>query len=274
MTARVALPSRGRLREAVGELTVQAGLPATGPARSVDAGIEFIEMRPRDAGAWLATGRLDAAFVSTDIVMEEDLTGMPAMPLGLIRSTLVVAVREEDDRRAVGDLAGATVATHLPHATETWLASVGVVAQVVTMGGALEGVCAAGVADAIVDLRESGGSLAQNHLRVLAEIADCEALFVHNGNDALGDLVLRLSAVVEARAQRYVMFHLPPARLGQLSSVFHGLAAPTVLPLAEREDLVAVHLVLTAAEFWSGLGQLRGLGASGIVSLAPEALLK
>ena len=274
MTARVALPSRGRLREAVGELLAQAGLPASGRARSVEAGIEFIEMRPRDAGAWLGTGRLDAAFVSTDIVMEEDLAALAAVPLGLARSTLVVAVREEDNRVLPADLAGASVATHLPRATEAWLAGKGVAAQVVTMGGALEGVCAAGVADAIVDLRESGNSLAQNHLRVLAEIADCEALFVHNGDDGLGELVLRLSAVVEARAQRYVMLHLPRSRLSQLSSVFHGLAAPTVLPLAERDDLVAVHLVLSAAAFWSGLGRLRELGASGIVALAPEALLK
>ena len=59
-----------------------------------------------------------------------------------------------------------------------------------------------------------------------------------------------------------------------LATVCYGLAAPTVLPLAEGEDLVAVHLVLSAAEFWTGLGRLRGLGASGIVALAPEALLK
>lgn len=74
MTARVALPSRGRLRKAVGELMAQAGLPASGRARSVEGGIEFIEMRPRDAGAWLAAGRLDAAFVSTDVVMEVPCT--------------------------------------------------------------------------------------------------------------------------------------------------------------------------------------------------------
>lgn len=274
MTARVALPSRGRLREGVADLLSQAGLSGGGGARSVELGIEFIEMRPRDAGAWLATGRLDGAFLSTDIVLEENLGELSASPLGLARSTLVAAVRDDDARIAPAELNGATVATHLPRATAAWLDGLGVTAQVVTMGGALEGVCAAGLADAIVDLRETGASLAENRLRVLAEIASCEALFVRNDNGALEDLILRLSAVVEARSQRYVMLHLPPERVSQLATILHGLAAPTVLPLAERDDLVAVHLVLSASEFWGGLGRLRDLGASGIVALPPEALLR
>jgi ATP phosphoribosyltransferase len=142
------------------------------------------------------------------------------------------------------------------------------------MGGSLEGVCAAGLADAIVDLRETGTSLAQNRLRVLANIAQCEALFVHDSIAALGDLTIRISAVLEARQHRYVMMHLPPSKLGELRELFSGLAAPTVLPLSEREDLVAVHLVIASSDFWSNLAELRTLGATGIVAQAPDALLR
>jgi ATP phosphoribosyltransferase len=55
--------------------------------------------------------------------------------------------------------------------------------------------------------------------------------------------------------------------------VFPGLAAPTVLPLAGRDDLVAVHFVVAERELWNRLGDLRALGATGIVALEPHALL-
>ncbi len=232
-------------------------------------GIDFIEMRPRDAGAWLATGRITGAFISTDIVLEESLEHLEAMPLGAARSDLIVASRDNDGRSRLEDLTGATVATHLPKATGRWFSETNVEVTVVPMGGALEGVCAAGLAEAIVDLRETGSSLAQNQLRVLGVIASCEALFVHHQSDALADLTLRIGAVLAARDQRYAMLHLPPDRIDDLTTIFTGLAAPTVLPLAGREDLVAVHLVVPAHAFWTHLAKLRELDASGIVALPP-----
>lgn len=276
--ARVALPSRGRLRDVAIELLSHAGYPtsmfhgAESWAR-VDA-LEMIEMRPRDAAAWLAAGRLDGAFISTDLAMEHDLEDWPATALGLSRSDLVVAARAGSGVSEVGDLAGATVATHLPRLTTRWFAERGVDVTVVPMGGALEGVCAAGLADALVDLRETGTSLARNNLVVVEVIRACEALFVHRGGlPAVDDLVLRISAVLTARAERYLMAHLPPGRLDDLRRLFPGLAAPTILPLSGREDLVAVHIVVPEADLWSRLSDLRALGATGIVALEPGAVL-
>jgi ATP phosphoribosyltransferase len=277
VTGRVAVPSRGRLRDFVMTLLDDAGFATsafrgTGARATLD-GIEFVEMRPRDAAAWLRAGRLDGAFVSTDLVLEEQLDHLTAVPLGAARSDLVVASRDDDGRTSARELAGAVVATHLPGATARWFADQGIDVTVVTMGGALEGVCAAGLADAIVDLRETGRSLAENRLRVLAEIAPCEALLVHTDDPRLADLDMRIGAVLDARRHRYVMLHLDPARLPDLVALFPGLAAPTVLPLAERADLVAVHLVTTARDFWARLQELRALGATGIVALPPDALL-
>jgi ATP phosphoribosyltransferase len=277
MTVRVALPSRGRLRDGVLSLLGQAGYPTAvfhgAGSRATVGETEFIEMRPRDAGAWLATGRIAGAFISTDIVLEEGLDGLAAVPLGLARSDLIVASRDNDGRGVIADLAGATVATHLPGATARWFGRAGVDVTVVTMGGSLEGVCAAGLADAIVDLRETGSSLARNRLRVLGVIAACEALFVHQPGADLADLTLRVGAVLQARDQRYVMLHVAPDKIPDLTAIFSGLAAPTVLPLAGRDDLVAVHLVVSGPAFWSQLAKLREVGASGIVALPPDALL-
>jgi ATP phosphoribosyltransferase len=236
--------------------------------------VEFIEMRPRDAAAWLAAGRVDGAFISTDIALEDRLEELATIPLGVALSELVVASRDDDGRATVHDLAGAVIATHMPRVTSAWFQARGVATTVVTMGGALEGVCAAGMADAIVDLRETGTSLSQNRLRVLATITNCEALFVQRDNAGLENMTLRLGAALEARQQRYVMLHLPKAEVDKLVSIFPGLAAPTVLPLAGRDDLVAVHLVVEASSFWAHLGEIRAVGASGIVSITPDALLR
>lgn len=278
MTTRVAVPSRGRLRDDVMVLLDRAGYSTSkfrgASARVTIDDIEFIEMRPRDAAAWLAAGRVDGAFISTDIVLEERLERLATIPLGVAVSELVVASRDDDGRTSVDELAGAVIATHMPRVTSAWFEARGVKTTVVTMGGALEGVCAAGMADAIVDLRETGTSLSQNRLRVLATITSCEALFVQRDDAGLENMALRLGAALDARQQRYLMFHLPRAELDRLVSIFPGLAAPTVLPLAGRDDLVAVHLVVEASFFWAHLGEIRAVGASGIVSVTPDALLR
>jgi len=168
------------------------------------------------------------------------------------------------------------IATHLPRWTERWMATAGVEAHVVFMGGSLEGVCARGMADAIVDLRETGGRIRRNRLRVLAEGEHCQAIFSWSPpmSAAVADLSLRLEAALDARSTQYVMLHIPADQVDELSGVFPGLAAPTVLPLSGREDLVAAHIVVQRKNLWARLGALRELGATGIVALPTDAILK
>ncbi len=278
-TVRVAVPSKGRLRESCLDLLTHAGYRVGGfggSASANTAGIEFLEMRPRDAAAWLHAGRLDGAFISTDTALENEVEGLPSIPLGFARSDLVVACREDATFETASDLVGATIATHLPSWTERWFAGLGVDVTVVAMGGSLEGVCAVGMADAIVDLRETGGSLARNRLRVLETVEACQAIFttVPDAPPAIDDLVLRLGAALAARRTQYVMLHLPTERVSALSDMFPGLAAPTVLPLAGRDDLVAAHIVVNRQELWARLADLRALGATGIVALPTDAILE
>jgi ATP phosphoribosyltransferase len=275
----VAVPSKGRLRDEVLQLLGHAGfatsmLRGAGSRATVEA-LELIEMRPRDAAAALAAEQLDAAFLATDITREHELTDLPAVPLGFSRSELVLASRDDDGRTRPEDLRGGVVATHLPVLTRRYFARAGVDVTVVSMGGSLEGVCAAGLADAIVDLRQTGTSLMTNRLRVLDSLGQCEALFVRRpGTPALDDLTLRLEAVLDARRHRYVMVNVRRDALEPLQQLFPGLTAPTVLPLAGHDDWVAVHFVVAEDELWVKLSALRHLGATGIVVLEPGALLR
>ncbi len=274
---RIAVPSKGRLRDDALALLSTTGYDVGGlrgrESLTRAAGFEVIEMRPRDASAALSAGALSGAFIATDIALEAGITDLDRLPLGSSRSTLVIAVRDENPLQNVSDLEGAVVATHMPQLTTRFLEEAGVTARVLAMSGSLEGLCASGLADAIVDNTETGTSLRQNNLRVLESIAECEAEFVHNGREpSLQDLAFRLDAALRARAHRYVMLHVPPGRIDDLVQIFHGLASPTVLPLAGRDDLVAAHFVVKAAEFWGRIGSLRNIGATGIVALQPDAL--
>ncbi len=275
---RVAVPSKGRLRDQTIELLRQAGYRVSRGANAskLAEGIEFIEMRPRDAAAWLHAGRLQAAFISTDTALENEIDSWPTINLGFARSDLVVACREDEPWTSASDLTGKTVATHLPIWTERFFADREIDATVVSMGGALEGVCAVGMADAIVDLRETGGSLSRNHLRVLETVQSCQASFVTapTANAAVVELMaLRVTAALNARRTQYVMLHIDTDRVVDLSHVFPGLDSPTVLPLAGRTDRVAAHMVIEKNELWMRLQELRDLGADAIVALPTDAIL-
>lgn len=274
---RIAVPSKGRLRDEVLDLLSTAGYKVGGLrgrgsiVRS--EGLEIIEMRPRDAAAALGAGALDGAFIATDIALEEGVDHLTRLPLGFARSTLIVAVREDSGVTDLAGLNGGAVATHMPNLTRQFLVDAGVDARVLAMGGSLEGLCASGLADAIVDNTETGTSLRQNNLSIVATIAECEAEFVHRAEiDLLADLEFRLESALRARKHRYVMLHVSPERVDELAGVFPGLASPTILPLAGRDDLVAAHFVVRASDFWSQLGTLRAMGATGIVALQPDAL--
>lgn len=276
---RIAIPSKGRLRDSVLELLAHAGYSSRAfkhkNASAEINKIEFIEMRPRDAAAWLGEGRLDAAFISTDTALENEIEDWPSMNLDFSKSDLIIAVKEDSSFQSLADLAGATVATHLPCWTTRWLAQSGVDAKVVHMGGSLEGVCAVGLADAIVDLRETGGSLQRNRLRVLEEGVSCQATFSWNASveDQIGPLLLRLEAALNARQTQYVMLHIPKDKLDDLSELLGGLAAPTVLPLSGRDDIVAAHIVVKRKVLWGNLTSLRKLGATDIVALNTDAIV-
>ncbi|MEM7092140.1 MAG: ATP phosphoribosyltransferase [Actinomycetota bacterium] len=281
---RIAVPSKGRLRESVLDVLSRAGYRTSAfrgsNASAVIEGIEFIEMRPRDAAAWLRAGRLDAAFISTDTALENEVEDWPTIELGFSRSDMVVACRQDAPYTGAADLSGAMIATHLPNWTARWLASAGIDAEVVAMGGSLEGICARGLADAIVDLRETGGSLARNSLHAIEEIVPCQAVFTtaqEPGGDAaqaLADMQLRIEAADTARGRQYLVLHIHPDKVDELGTVFPGLASPTLVPLAGRDDLVAAHMVVQKANLWARLSDLRALGATGIVALPTDAILE
>jgi ATP phosphoribosyltransferase len=160
------------------------------------------------------------------------------------------------------------VATSFPRITRTWLAGRGVEAHFVELSGSVEVMIALGVADAIVDLVETGSTLAANRLRVLAEIGRYETVLVQHPalrDVALADrIVRRLEGIVIARSWSLLEYNVPRARLQEAEAITPGFNSPTIMAL-EDATWCAVRAMVKRSEVHSVMERLDAIGASAVI---------
>jgi ATP phosphoribosyltransferase len=165
-------------------------------------------------------------------------------------------------------LAGKRIATSFPRITRTWLAARGVEAHFVELSGSVEVMIALGVADAIVDLVETGSTLAANRLRILAEIGRYETVLVQNhriGDGPLADrIVRRLEGIVIARGWSLLEYNVPRARLAEAEKITPGFNSPTVMAL-EDTQWCAVRAMVKRGEAHGVIEKLEAIGASAVI---------
>jgi ATP phosphoribosyltransferase len=165
-------------------------------------------------------------------------------------------------------LAGKRVATSFPRITRTWLAQRGVEAHFVELSGSVEIMIQLGVADAIVDLVETGSTLAANRLRVIDEIGRYETVLVQNhhvADAATADrIVRRLEGVVIARSYSLLEYNIPRSRLADAEKITPGFNSPTVSTL-EDPEWCAVRAMVRRGEAHGIMERLEAIGASAII---------
>jgi ATP phosphoribosyltransferase len=124
------------------------------------------------------------------------------------------------------------------------------------------------VADVIVDLIETGSTLAANRLRVLADIDKFETVLVQNRQPRDAELadrvVRRLEGVVIARSYSLLEYNVPRAKLPEAEKITPGFNSPTVSSL-EDSDWCAVRVMVRRSEVISVMERLEALGASAIL---------
>jgi ATP phosphoribosyltransferase len=136
------------------------------------------------------------------------------------------------------------------------------------LSGSVEVMIALGVADGIVDLVETGSTLAANRLRVLAEIGRYETVLVQNPrlvDPALADrIVRRLEGIVIARSWSLLEYNVPRSRLADAEKITPGFNSPTVMQL-EDPDWCAVRAMVRRGEAHAIMERLEAIGASAII---------
>ncbi|HVB70076.1 MAG TPA: ATP phosphoribosyltransferase [Acidimicrobiales bacterium] len=284
MTRRLtlALPSKGRLREPSWSLLEASGVDPQEPGERVlqvhcrNADVDLLFVRADDVPEYVQDGIVDCGITGLDLVHEREFDVEVLLRLGYGRCSLQAAVPSEDTARDLEDLDGKRVATSHPRLAERLFTERGVKAEIVGVAGSVEISPRLGLADAIVDLVSTGSTLRTNGLRSLGVLFESEAVLVGRAGspdvEARRTLTTLLASVINARANRYLLFNVAKDRLGEVTALLPTRGSPTVMDLA-TEGLVAVHALVPAAEIWSLLPALASVGASSILTLPVERMV-
>jgi len=284
---RLAIPNKGRIAAPVMELVEKSGLhlPETAGERrliskTLDPHVEFLFARPVDIPEYVATGAADLGITGRDMVIERGSDVKDLLDLGFGRAKIVLAVLEDSEIHSVRDLAGAKVATEFPAITQNFFKKQGVSVNVVVVGGACEATPHLGIADAIVDLSSSGTTLKTNRLRVISDVLETSTHLIANKEslrtkkEKIDEILLALESVVRARGQCYLMMNVKRTALEAIKKVLPGLSGPTVMDVASKEDLVAVHAVVNEERVYTLINALRRAGAKDILVMSIQRMIR
>ncbi|MEH6663450.1 MAG: ATP phosphoribosyltransferase [Brevundimonas sp.] len=285
---RIAVQKSGRLADRSLELIRDAGLRVMKGANDLlyrveNHPIDLLRVRDDDIPTFVADGVCDLGVVGLN-VLEEQKNGGPnaeiVMPLGFGRCELKLAVPPTLDYAGPASLQGKRVATSYPNILRRFLAEQGVTADIITMRGAVEVAPRLKLAHAICDLVSTGATLEANGLLARESVLKSEAVLIRSPQapepelaGLLESIVERVSGVVASQGAKYVMLNAPRAALAEITAILPGAGAPTVTPLAGREDAVAVHAVCQESVFWETLEKLKAAGASAILVLPIEKMM-
>jgi ATP phosphoribosyltransferase len=272
---------KGSLQDATIGLLARAGWKVTISSRSYvpaidDPDIDCLLVRAQEMARYVETGALDAGITGHDWVQE---TGADVIELAelvyakqrLARVKWVLAVPEDSAVRAPRDLEGKTIATEVVNITQQYLAKHGVKARVEFSWGATE-VKVPQLADAIVEVTETGASLRANRLRVMDTVLESATVVIMNRKSAedagkrekTENLVLMLQGAIAAATRVGLMLNVRREDLSTVLAVLPALKNPTISALSDS-DWVAVNTIIEEAVVRQILPKLKAAKAQGIV---------
>ncbi len=270
---RIGVPSKGRLAEVAEGLLKEAGLSfrrsdRTLFARCKEIPVEITFLRTDDIPVLCAEGAIDMGISGADLVAETGADVTTRLDLGVGNCRLAVCVPESSPVKSAKDLHGLRIATSFPNVTQQYLKKHGAEAHLVTLTGSVEIMIGLGVADAIVDLVETGSTLAANQLRILDEIGRYETILVQNKSRRHSELadrvVRRLEGVVIARSYSLLEYNVPRTKLSEAEKITPGFNSPTVSAL-EDANWCAVRVMVKRGEVITIMEKLEAIGASAIL---------
>ncbi|MCY3018786.1 MAG: ATP phosphoribosyltransferase [Planctomycetota bacterium] len=277
---KLALP-KGSLEQSTLELLRKAGWKVRAEARSYyppidDEEIACIMLRPQEMPRYIEMGKLDAGICGKDWVIENDADVQVVVDLVYGKHQLtpvrwVLAVPNKSAIQTVKDLQGCTIATELVNTTKKYLARNGVQADVEFSHGATE-VKPPELADAIVDVTESGSSLKANNLRIVDTVCESVTQLVANKaawaegwkREKLENIGMLMQGAIRAQEMVGPKMNVPGHCREAVMARLEALSSPTVSPLAQ-EGWIAVEVVIAESKVRKLVPALRRIGATGII---------
>jgi len=280
MKLKLGIP-KGSLENATVELFRRAGFQITTSSRSYfpaidDPEIECMLIRAQEMARYVEDGVLDAGLTGRDWVEEneahvENVADLIYAKQSFGKVRWVLAVPESSPYKSVKDLQGKIIATELVAATKRYLERNGVTAKVEFSWGATE-VKPPELADAIVEVTETGSSLRANRLRIIDTVVESNTQLIANPkamaddwkSTKLDNIALLLKAAIEAHGRVGIMLNVRRSALDQVLALLPALQRPTISPLSDPE-WVAVNTIIEERTVRDLIPRLKGASAQGIV---------
>lgn len=275
---------KGSLEGSTIELFAQAGWKITPRSRNYFPAIDDPEItcalvRSQEMGPYVAVGTLDAGLTGIDWVMETEADVEVVDDLVYSKASdqparWVLVVDRESPVQRIEDLRGKRIATELVGFTRRYLAERGIEADVQFSWGATEAKVVGGMADAAVEITETGGTIRAHGLRIVCDLLHTHTVLIAN-RKALADpwrkakidqLALLLSAALAGRNKVLLKMNVPAARIDAVTALLPSLHAPTVNHLTDPEWL-AVETVVDREQVRTLIPRLKTQGAAGILEL-------
>jgi len=271
----------GSLQEATGELFRKAGYKITFASRSYyptidDPEIQCTLIRAQEMPRYVQDGSLDCGLTGYDWILENDAKVKEVAELIFSKVSRrpvrwVLAVPNDSPVQGVKDLEGKRIATEVVNLTRRWLAEHGVTAQVEFSWGATEAKPPR-LADAIVEVTETGSSLRANNLRIVTDLLQSTTRFIANEQayqdpwkkQKIDDLVMMLQGAMTAEGKVGLMMNVSRANLPAVVKILPALQNPTISSLSDPE-WVAVNTIIDENIVRHIVPQLKAAGARGIV---------
>jgi ATP phosphoribosyltransferase len=271
----------GSLQDATAELFRRAGYKIKFSSRSYyptidDDEIECLLVRAQEMARYVADGVLDAGLTGHDWIVEtgadvHEVTELVFSKVSRRPVRWVLCVPEDSPVKTVKDLQGARIATEVVGMTERYLKQHGVTAKVEFSWGATE-VKPPRLADAIVEVTETGSSLRANNLRIVDEILTSTPRLIANHSayketwkqQKIDDIVLMLKGAMAAEGKVGLMMNVPRQTLQKVLTLLPALHQPTVSSLAD-EEWCDVNTIVDETVVRHIIPKLKSAGARGIV---------
>lgn len=272
---------KGSLQESTLKLFRKAGYHITISTRSYypsfdDMEIEAMLIRAQEMAGYVEAGILDCGLTGKDWIMEQNVSVHEVAELiyakeGLRPVKWVIAVPNDSKIRTVKDLRGKRIATELVGFTKRYLRAKGVKADVDFSWGATE-VKPPHLADAIVELTETGTSLRANNLRIIDTILQSSTRFISNRKawqdkwkrQKMENIVLLLKGALAAEEKVGLKMNVPAKSLKRVMSLLSAMHSPTISALSD-EGWYALEVMINEKLVRELIPKLKMAGASGIV---------
>lgn len=280
MKLKLGIP-KGSLQDATLQLLARAGLQVFVSPRSYFAGtndpeIECMLIRAQEMSRYVEHGALDAGLTGLDWVKESGLEVVAVADLIYAKQSRgkvrwVLAVPEDSPARRPEDLEGATIATELVAVTTRYFQARGIQVKVEFSWGATE-VKPPTLADAIVEVTETGSSLKANRLRIIDTVLESNTQIIANTKAWVNDgkrlkienLALMLRGAMEAQGRVGLMLNVRVDDLQGVLKVLPALNSPTISNLSDK-SWVAVNTIIEESLCWDVIPRLKAANATGIV---------